>query len=157
MNLQKTLITCGLSATGVSANPLTNGQVGIGGLTRHAEAEANAHFAIRATAGAALDEVGIDLASGLASADAGAPDVEGSGRDFEGKLLPTIAAVLAMRIRTSGPGTVTLSGDLVPGRALPSGSDVVTRFAGGVSPGTVGVLFSAEDGEVLVEVVGIAD
>lgn len=157
MNLQRTLITCGLSATGVSANPLTNGQVGLGGLTRHVEATANAHFAIRATASAALDEVGIDLATGLASADAGAPDVEGSGRDFEGRLLPELTAVLGVRIRTSGAGTVTLSGDLVPGRALPSGSDVVMRFAGGVTPGVVEVLFSAEDGEVLVEVVGIAD
>lgn len=149
-------LTIGLTGRGSYTSTNVSGSPTIGVLTAHSLTAATKGYGLRITAAAASNVATLTFTTGDVAQTTGSPVILGSGVDFEGTDLGTMTKVHALRIRTSGTGTVTLAGSnasMFDSMVLDSGADIAIKFPSGLtSPGTLALTFSATGGIAQIEV-----
>lgn len=159
MTLTSILVSCGLRAK-ITPDATIHGDTSkatVGTVTEHAPA-ADVIYAVKATAAAASNVATLTVATGNFAQTTGSPTILRSSVDVQGESLPTATKIHALRLRSSGSGTITIAGSSsgkFPAITLASGQDVVVKYpdAGTTLAGTetLAATFSATGGILEVE------
>lgn len=159
MTLSSILVSCGLRAKATPDATLRgdSSKAIIGTVTEYTAA-ADTIYALKVTAAASSNVATLTVASGICEQTTGSPVILRSSVDFQGESLATATKIHALRLRTSGTGTVTLAGSSsgkFPALVMQSGMDIVIKYptAGTTLAGseTITATFSATGGILEVE------
>lgn len=159
MTLSSILVSCGLRAK-ITPDATLRGDTAkatVGTVTEHAPA-ADVVYAIKVTSAATSNVATLTVANGLCAQTTGSPTILRSTVDIQGESLPSATKIHAVRLRSSGTGTITIAGSSsgkFPAITLESGMDMVVKFpdAGTTLGGTetITATFSAAAGILEIE------
>lgn len=158
MTLTSILVSCGLRSKATPTGALNTSKATIGSVTEHSPTAANRIYAIKITSAAPSNVATLTAATGDVAQTTGSPVITGAGVDFQGADLGTATKIHAIRLRSSGSGTITIAGSSsgkLPAITLESGMDIVIKYptAGTTLGGleTLTATFSATGGILEVE------